>query len=84
MFRAVLVPYEPEWPGDENPMADGLAFGHVRPQRFPWRGANAVGKQDIRRSDATLVSPSREGKFAVNYNIKIAKTTALTFLRQKN
>jgi len=30
--RAILVPYESEWPGDKDAVADGLAFGHVRPQ----------------------------------------------------
>jgi len=67
---AILVPYESEWSGDKNTMADGLAFGHVRSQRFPRRGANAAGKQDIRRSNATLVSSSRESKFAAHIILK--------------
>lgn len=82
--RAILVPYEPEWPGDENAMADGLAFGHVRPQRFPRRGANAAGEQDIRRSDTTLVSSSREGKLVrLIIILKQRRPTTLTFPRQK-
>lgn len=66
--RAILVPYEPERSGNQNTVADCLAFGHVRSQRLPWWGANAAGEQDIRRSDAALVSPSGEGKFSADCN----------------
>lgn len=84
--RAVLVPYEPERPGDENAMVDGLALGYVRSQRLPRRGANAPGEQDIRRPGTTLVSPSREGEFTADYNIAriygmLAKNCRISILR---
>lgn len=66
--RAILVPYEPERSGNQDTVADSLAFGHVRSQRLPRRGADAAGEQDIRRSDAALVSPSGEGKFSSGCN----------------
>lgn len=56
------VPHEPEQPGIANPVADGLALGHVRPQRFSGRGAHAAGEQNLRRSSAAVVSPAGESK----------------------
>lgn len=58
----ISVPYESERPRNQNPVADSLAFRHVWTQRFPWRGSNAPGEQDLRRSHTEMVSASGTSK----------------------